>query len=332
MSDSPKNELPQPEFDTNPDIESSYFETPAEGEQEKPKRDASALPELNAMPYAQKAAPTYSTPRQTNSGMSSSTRTFMIGCFSCFALLICICCIVPMACFGIFAVGAAIAESNEVTENSTEILEVVGDDTVNLEVVNSVGETSIRGEPGVRQIEIDITKRATGLQQSAAQEAVDNLDVQVRRQGSRYIIEVNNDGDDGLFIDPTVDLRITVPTEVNITATSDVGSITVRDIEIVSELELESSVGEIDFEGKIGPRGIHRVASDVGSIEIQVTNDSSFRLDASSDVGSVDVDLNLRNPNRNDDGVGGSVTGDYGQSPDATLRVSTDVGSITLRD
>lgn len=264
----------------------------------------------------------------------SSNRVFVWACASMVAVVVMCCCGVPTLVIGGGAFLAGVANANEVSRRDTETLDI-GEGIVNLEVTNRVGETRIRGEEDLDEIEIEIVRRATGLTDSRAQNAFAQMTVEVRRDEDRYIIEVA-DYDDSLgFLEHrSIDLLITVPTHLNMTVTNNVGAMSVRDVEIVDALELINEVGSIEFTGKIGPEGTHRIKNNVGSVEVRVTGESSFRLDASANVGSVDSNLALRDEAATQEDVGNSLTGVYGENADpaATLTITTDVGGIDLRD
>jgi hypothetical protein len=245
-----------------------------------------------------------------------------------------LCCLVGCVCVGLVTVFAGVSEHNRVTERSNEVLEVSDPDNVTLEVTNEVGQTRIRGTEDTNQIEVEIVKSATGFSRDDARATLNQLDVVVEKDGDRYLITVTDRDDSGNpFSDASVDLLITVPRSLNLIITSEVGEMSVRDVNIRDQLQLTSDVGKIEFEGTIGPEGEHRITSNVGEIDIEVSADSSFRLDASTDVGEIEVDLDLASPINSQDGPTHSVTGIYGNaSTNATLTLRTDVGKITLDD
>lgn len=258
-------------------------------------------------------------------------RIIIWGCAAVTALGVVMCCLFPL---GILAGGAAlagIAESNEVTDTSTEVL-AVESETVNLEVTNEVGGITIRGDDEADEIEVEIIKRANGLSEQRARDLLDEIEVNVSRDGDQYIITVDQP-DGGAFMENhSVDLRITVPDRLNMDVTGNVGTISVEDVEIINALTLSNDVGAIEFEGQIGPDGTHSITNDVGAIEIELTGESGFSLDAKADVGGIDNQLDLENREQPvSDGPGQTLAGQYGEG-DASLTITSNVGGITLKD
>jgi hypothetical protein len=208
----------------------------------------------------------------------------------------------------------------------------VSEGVVNLQVVNEVGTISIRGEEDAQEIEVEIIRRASGFSKNRAQDLLNQITVDVHQEGNQYIVEVNDAEHDFAFFEHrSVELRITVPETLNVDVTSNVGTVSVRDVAIVDALNLTSEVGAIEFEGRIGPEGIHTITSNVGAVEIEVNDESGFMLDARTDVGGVDNDLELENPIHTQDGAGESFVGQYGEG-DATLTITANVGGISIKD
>jgi hypothetical protein len=257
-------------------------------------------------------------------------------CAGVFALWIFACCSIPI----MMMMGAAVVSANEVTETSTETLSV--DDvegTINLEVTNPVGATSIVGDSDADEIEVEIVRRANAFTKADARSIVENITVDVRRDGNDFIVEVEHaDEHDGFmwFNSPSVDLRITVPQELNLTVENNVGGLTVRDVDIVDRMELTNNVGGIEFEGVIGPQGDYTITNNVGGISIEVSEDSSFELDVTANVGGIDMQLGdqWHESDYSKDSPGERYEGTYGDqdNPDATLTITTDVGGIEIHD
>lgn len=249
-----------------------------------------------------------------------------------------VCCVLPVSCLGGIAVVAAVAESNRVTDRSTQTLPIEDLDNITLDVRNTVGTTEIIGRSGVEEIEVEITRTATGLSDSAAQENLDKLTAVVRTEGDQYIIEASIQ-DSNWFTDLSVsensiDLRIIVPAELtNLIADTEVGELSVEGVTVTEDLDLSNNIGSIVFYGTLRD-GSHTISSDVGGITVTLTTGSSVEIDAASDVGEVSVESGmLDDEDRRTEGAGEQVTGVYSEeSPAAgTLTVRSDVGSIRLR-
>lgn len=262
----------------------------------------------------------------------SSRNPIILGC-GLLVAAIALCCCLPVMVLGGGAVAlTAISESNKVTETTEEVLPISDDGDVNLEVNNLVGSVNIQGR-NVDEIQVDIKKEARAISESQARERLDDIQVDVRRDGNRYIIDVTGNNDSGLFDNLSVDLDITVPEDVNVVVNSDVGSIHLKDVRIVDNLDLSSDVGSIEFEGTISNPGTYQMYTSVGSIDVRVSNDSRFSVDARTNVGTIQNSLTLTDSDNTRDTVSSTLRGDYGGSnPQAILTLTSDVGSISLRD
>lgn len=244
-----------------------------------------------------------------------------------------LCCGTTCLLMGGIGALSVIAESNGVRERSTEIIDLGDIDSVNLEVNNEVGEISIRGDHDATEIEIEIIKKAKSLSKDSAQDAVNEIDVQIKQEGDRYIISVeNNDQSANPWNNRSVDLFITVPQRLNLQVANNVGTLKVDGVVIADALNLSTEVGEIDFTGQIGPEGNHTITTNVGTVTVKVTGDSRFRADFRTDVGEIDLSQNLQALQHSKDGPGNIVTGNWGESPQATLKIITHVGAVKLRD
>lgn len=271
------------------------------------------------------------TPGQPQPSSSGLLRTLlMLGCAVIF-----------LCCFSIFGIGAGITalaattEANEQTKTVTETLSIEDIENINLVVENEVGKVTVNGSRTAENIEVTLKMRATGVSESRAKEKLENLDYAVEFDDDEYIIKVENDSDESFFNfgDATVDVIITLPESINLSITNNVGKIDIRNVIIRDQLDLTVDVGEVRFEGQVGPQGEHRIEANVGDITVQVTRDSRFALDARTDVGEISTDLTLENKDENWETVSQHLTGLYGaDDPEATLTIVSDVGAIEIRD
>jgi len=109
---------------------------------------------------------------------------------------------------------------------------------------------------------------------------------------------------------------------------TDAGSIKVTDSWLYGNSKLKTDAGSITFSGALDPRGSYAMSSDAGSISVTLPPSASFRLDAKTDVGSINSDFPLTIQR---DFPGGKVRCDVGLPPYPTLKLRTDVGSINIR-
>lgn len=272
-------------------------------------------------------------PKNTPTPPSNHSRRWLLSCGIALLMFVSFCCVLPILGFGTMVAVAQIASSNEVTDQNTEVLEVTTEQ-INLSVKNEIGEVIIRGGD-VEDIEVEITRQSSGISEDAARSSLDDLEIELERDDDEYKIEV--DQNDGGFLgfarNASVDLRITVPTRLNLDVQSDVGSIDIRDVIILDELDLSNEVGSIRFDGQIGPTGDHEISSEVGSIELRIAEGSAFELEVETEVGSIDNQLELSNVERErENGPGETLQGVYGRESNASLRISSEVGSIEIRN
>ena len=143
-----------------------------------------------------------------------------------------------------------------------------------------------------------------------------------------------------------VDFDITVPRNADLELKTDAGTITVNGISgqmscitdagtvkvsdawLRGNSKLKTDAGTITFSGALDPSGSYEMTTDAGTVSVTLPPDASFRLDAKTDVGSINSDFPLTvQPNF----PGGKARCDVGQPPYASLKLRTDVGSISIR-
>src|SRR5579859_156490 len=113
-----------------------------------------------------------------------------------------------------------------------------------------------------------------------------------------------------------------------ISCSTDAGSVKVTDAWLYGNSRLKTDAGAITFSGALDPRGSYSMSSDAGTVSVTLPPDASFRLDAKTDVGSINSDFPLTIQR---DFPGGKVRCDVGLPPYPTLKLRTDVGSINIR-
>lgn len=265
--------------------------------------------------------------------------TWIFWLLGCFGVMVCICCALPMGGLVTVATLAAISERNAVVETDTQTLPLTSSDPITLVVDGNVGDVTIVGEAGVEEITVQITRKGKGLTKDQARAALDGIEVTVEQDGERSIVQVKGtEGSEGFNIlkSGEADLRITVPTRLNVEAETNVGNIEVRNIETVNILKLQVDVGSIDFDGVLGPDGKHEMTVNVGDIDLHLQAGSGFQLDADIDVGDFHDKTRYGNFSTRGDGPSDHAEGRYSWENEAdgnaTLTLTVDVGSIDLDD
>jgi Toastrack DUF4097 len=146
-----------------------------------------------------------------------------------------------------------------------------------------------------------------------------------------------------------VDFQVTVPSKASLelktntggldvtgvsgqmTLRSNTGSIEVRDGTLSSSSLLNTNTGSITFNGSIGNTGSYQFTTNTGSVNVTLPAGSSFHLDATTDTGSITSDfpgVYVQHPNF----TGALAHSDVGSSPQATVTLSTNTGSINLHE
>lgn len=305
------------ELNTTPPIaEEDFIKVGSEIGEEKPKNDAPPSLENS-----------YSSRRQHRRNRFACV---FLGMMVAVPLTCCSCLI---ACLAIFGAFEANAHRNRITREETYTMGFDSGDDITIEIHNEVGATVVRGEDNLDEIEIVAEFSATGITKTRAQENVDAMQVETRREDGRYIIEtLQNEG--GNFDNSSVNLEIRVPQHLNLMVTNEVGAIEVKDVEINNIMTLSNDIGRIKFEGRLGEEGDYRITSSIGEIEVELDDPQNMRIEARSEVGSVEVGLDLSPRQETEDGVSRSIVGILGDDddPDATLTVQSEVGRISVKD
>ncbi len=223
------------------------------------------------------------------------------------------------------------------------------DTPVELVVDVNVGRVDVKAGAG-NTVEVQGKVEAYGVTQADAEGNLDLVQLDATQSGQR--VEVTGSwgrpGEDFQLQSPRITLEITVPkdaavgitmdvgdisveeTRGNLRIQSDVGRVQVDDVEVIDSLEISTDVAEIDYEGGLTESATYRMESDVGSITMDIPDDSSFRIDASSDLGAVDVDFPV--VGETTQGFANKVVrGTVGENPETLLILRSNVGAISVR-
>jgi hypothetical protein len=265
---------------------------------------------------------------------------------------LCLCCVLLLGVF--FTVQRVTTGSvvpiglqTEATEQFGQQLQVEGPADVFVDV--PVGNIEIRTGPG-SLVAVEGTKHAWAATSSRAQQTLDDIQVDIRQSGSRVEIEVSGlERMGGARNAPRVDLTITVPEQttlsvdakvgaVSVTGTrgdatikADVGDVVLRDVIPAGQLTVESRVASIVLTGALAAGANYELTSDIGRISMELPSDSSFVIDARSDIGNVNIDFPVSGRSDREGIVGKEVRGEVGDSPSSRLTLRSRVGDISVR-
>ncbi len=108
---------------------------------------------------------------------------------------------------------------------------------------------------------------------------------------------------------------------------SNAGTIGATQSSLTGDSTFKTNAGSINFNGSMGSTGTYDFETNAGSIDMTLTGNPSFHLNATTDAGSINTSFPV-NVNRNT--AGATANGDVGTSPQATLTLKTNAGSINL--
>ncbi|HZS79294.1 MAG TPA: DUF4097 family beta strand repeat-containing protein [Ktedonobacteraceae bacterium] len=177
----------------------------------------------------------------------------------------------------------------------------------------------------------------------------DDFKVSYIQHGNTIIIQVNNDSIHLFDFSNSsqADLDVTVPARSDLqletdsgditangingkmTLTSNSGSLQATEDSLDSGSRLTTDSGNITMRGSIGATGNYLFQSNSGTIDVTLPASTSFHARLASNSGSITNEFPLANahqPGSNDR----TVIGDVGVSPQATLTMQSDSGSLNL--
>ncbi|HZS76372.1 MAG TPA: DUF4097 family beta strand repeat-containing protein [Ktedonobacteraceae bacterium] len=108
---------------------------------------------------------------------------------------------------------------------------------------------------------------------------------------------------------------------------TDAGTIDALDVALRGNSRLKTNAGTITFSGSINQFGSYLFVTDAGTIDLTLPENSSFQLNARTDVGSISTDFPVA-IERNFPGAKARAM--VGTAPYPELKVKTDIGSISL--
>jgi ToastRack found in some PspC len=235
----------------------------------------------------------------------------------------------------------------EVTEHLERSASVTA--PVNLFVDVPVGNITVRAS-AVDQVVLQATKRAWGWNRSQAETMLHNIAVSFEQSGDQIRVKAA-----GLTTvqnvprSPQVDITISVPEETamklvsnvgrilvagthgNAYVKADVGQVVLQDVAPTGSLQVETRVATIDLVGLLTDNTTYRLTSDVGRIALRLPPDSSFSIDARSDIGIVRVEFPVAGRSSRQGFVGEEVRGDVGTNPTAELYLRSRVGDVSVQ-
>jgi hypothetical protein len=167
------------------------------------------------------------------------------------------------------------------------------------------------------------------------------------REGNAITVNVDRTSGSNFFASTSVDFDVTVPSAATlqlktntgsidvtgiggqIVLTSNTGSITASNGMASGNTQLITNTGSITFNGSIARSGTYQFQTNTGSVEVTLPADSVFHVNASTDTGSINTNFSgvfVQHRQM----VGADASGDVGSSPQATVTLRTNTGSVNL--
>lgn len=150
-----------------------------------------------------------------------------------------------------------------------------------------------------------------------------------------------------LITSPSVDIDATVPSSADLQLKTNTGSIDVTGISgqtslrsdtgslaatqavLAADSQLSTNTGTVNFDGAIGSQGSYQFLTNTGSVNVTLPGTAAFHVDGSTNTGSVSTDfpgLVVQHPSM----TSSEMHGDVGSTPQATVTLRTNTGSVSL--
>lgn len=227
--------------------------------------------------------------------------------------------------------GPGVTESRTFTVSNSPHL-VLNDPTGNVRI-HSGGTSST--------VSIKATKVTEGFGGNP-----NNIHINYNESSDNNTVTINVDNGPKFIGLQVVTFDITVPSAIDLSLTSNTGSIDVNGVNgqmtlqsntgsitaeqdtLTSSSTLSTDTGSVTFNGSIGQSGAYNFSTNTGSVNVTLPPDATFHLDAKTDTGSFNSDFAV--PSSDKQGLGSEVHSDVGNSPNANLTLTTNTGSIHL--
>jgi hypothetical protein len=280
------------------------------------------------------SGPQQMAPGQYRPQMQRRRRRGPIGCLITLLVIVILLIVLVGGALGFLFSGFG---SNTATEAHT--YSVTG--TPTLVINDDIGTINVHSGSGSSNIIVQATKHTNGIWGKPS-------DAQVSYQQSGSTITINATVHSGIsfFSGERVDLDITAPSSdvlqlqtqtgtIDVTGISgrmslmtSTGTITANQDMLAPSSTLTTNTGSVTFNGSIDTSGgTYQFQTNTGSVDVTLPSDSSFHLNASSSTGSINSDFPV---NVQHSGASSTANGDVGSSPQATVTLHTDTGSISL--
>jgi hypothetical protein len=327
FSEQPYPEIPPPS--EQPSWQEQPYSPPSPGTPQTPP-----FREPSPYPGPQPQGPYYAQPVYQNRALTPrSRRGLLCGCLVALvlALLLCSGGVVLAVRFGFAGVSRSSATdpvvSYKVKSNPTLIL---NDDAGSVTIKSGSLDT----------IDIQATRYAN------FGGSINNIHTQAIQDtnASTLTVTVTRSGPD-VFNTTGIDFVITVPNSSNLQISTGAGSLNISGVSgtmslnthagtigvsgatLTGSSNFKTNAGSVNFSGSIATSGVYDFETNAGSIDVTLSAASAFHLNANTDVGSISTSFPAT---VNHNTAGASINTDIGATPQATVTLKTNAGSITL--
>lgn len=283
-------------------------------------------------PYAG-AGPQQMAPGQFGPQMQKRRRRGPLGCLIAVLVIVVLLVALVGGAVGLLFSGLGIA-------TTTETHTYAANGTPTLDINDDVGTIRVHSGSG-NSVIVQATKHTNSVWGNP-----NDVQVNIQPNGNTITVNASVHSGTGFFSLERVDLDITAPSSdvlqldthtgtIEVTGISgrmslmtNTGSITADDDMLAPSSTLHTDTGSVTFTGSIDTSsGSYLFETNTGSVDVTLPADSSFHLNASSSTGSINNDFSV---NVQLSGASASANGDVGSSPQATVSLHTDTGSINL--
>jgi hypothetical protein len=152
-----------------------------------------------------------------------------------------------------------------------------------------------------------------------------NIQVTSSKDGNTITTNVQDNGQG------SADINVTVPQDASLQLNNNSGGdITIDGVTLSGNSTITTDSGSISFNGTIGTSGIDQFTTSNGVIDLNVSADSAFHLNASTSSGSINIgNFPGVTVNQGDTQATGNV-GTASQGKGATVTLNTDSGKINV--
>jgi hypothetical protein len=195
-------------------------------------------------------------------------------------------------------------------------------------------------------ITVQITKKVTTTLVGSAQGDFDQLAVQVNQAGNTITAEALFAPGGGLSPERLVDLLIQVPAPASLNlqvvtgtldlegvsglvkATVETGKVQATMGKVADGSEIHVTTGSITLNGAIDAGAALTLRADTGNVEVSLPASTSAHVDASTQIGKLNITGWSLKVARS--GTGASASGDLGTAPRGTITIRVGTGEVSL--